>query len=108
MHYKHKSVSREVLDYCVREGHADAALIARWRKEGYERLCCLQCVSTREHSYGTTCICRVPRRDLEAGKIFECPHCGCRGCASGDAAAEALLPAAAAASLAELSPGLRL
>ena len=77
-------ISRELYEYCLREGHADAALIAKWKKQGYERLCCLQCVQTRDHQFATTCVCRVPRAALEPGKIVECAHCGCRGCASGD------------------------
>jgi len=83
MFYKKKSISREVYNFCLREGHADANLIAKWKKAGYERLCCLRCVQTRDHNFGTTCICRVPTDRLEAGKVVECVHCGCRGCASG-------------------------
>jgi bud site selection protein 31 len=99
MYYKRGEVSREVYEYCLREGHADEALIAKWKKPGYEHLCCLSCVAAANHNFGGVCICRVPRKDLDAGKVFECPHCGCRGCASGDASAEALIPAAAAARL---------
>lgn len=32
MFYKRKAVSREVYDYCVKEGYADQNLIAKWRK----------------------------------------------------------------------------
>jgi bud site selection protein 31 len=79
-------ISRELYEYCLREGHADAALIAKWKKQGYERLCCLQCVQARDHQFTTACVCRVPRAALEGGKVVECAHCGCRGCASGDGA----------------------
>ena len=70
MFHAKQAISREVYDFCVKEGYADAALIAKWKKPGYERLCCLQCVSQRDHTHGGTCICRVPRKDLEPGKIF--------------------------------------
>ena len=70
MFHAKQAISREVYDFCVKEGYADAALIAKWKKAGYERLCCLQCVSQRDHTHGGTCICRVPRKDLEPGKIF--------------------------------------
>ena len=80
MYYKRAEVSREVYEYCLREGHADEALIAKWKKPGYENLCCLSCVAPANHNFGGVCICRVPRKDLDAGKVFECPHCGCRGC----------------------------
>ena len=86
MYAKKKAISKELYDYCCREGYADANLIAKWKKPGYERLCCLRCMQTKEHNYGTTCFCRVPKRDLEAGRIVECTQCGCRGCASGDGA----------------------
>lgn len=50
---------------------------------GYERLCCLRCMQPRDHNFGTTCVCRVPKH-LREEKIVECVHCGCKGCASGD------------------------
>ena len=31
---------------------------------GYESLCCLACIQTRDSNHGTTCICRVPRSKL--------------------------------------------
>jgi len=42
------------------------------------------CIQQKNHNFGTTCICRVPKDKLEENKIVECKHCGCRGCASGD------------------------
>lgn len=50
---------------------------------GYERLCCLRCIQPRDHNFGTTCVCRVPKH-LREEKVVECVHCGCKGCASGD------------------------
>jgi len=85
MFYRKKKISREVYEYCLREGYADAGLIAKWKKQGYERLCCLRCIQPKDHNFGTSCICRVPRKKLEAGALVECVHCGCRGCSSGDA-----------------------
>ena len=32
MYYKDKKISKELYDYLVREGYADANLIAKWRK----------------------------------------------------------------------------
>lgn len=82
--YKKKEISRELYEYCLRESWADQNLIAKWKKTGYEKLCCLRCIQSKDHNYGTTCICRVPKAKLEEGKIVQCMHCGCRGCASGD------------------------
>jgi len=79
--YKRKAISRELYDYCIKQRIADQALIAKWKKQGYENLCCLRCIQVRDTNFGTNCICRVPREKLEEGKtIVECVHCGCRGC----------------------------
>ena len=63
-------------------------------QKGYEKLCCIQCAQNEEHNFKSVCICRVgvrivfdlkvPKANLPDGKIVECCHCGCRGCASGD------------------------
>ncbi|KAI2806323.1 hypothetical protein RDWZM_006696 [Blomia tropicalis] len=79
--YKRKAISRELYDYCIKNRIADAALIAKWKKQGYENLCCLRCIQARDTNFGTNCICRVPRDKLEEGRnVVECVHCGCRGC----------------------------
>jgi bud site selection protein 31 len=79
-----KQIAKDLYDWCLREGYADGALIAKWKKPGYDKLCCLMCIQQKNHNFGTTCICRVPKDKLEEGKSVECTHCGCRGCASGD------------------------
>eukprot|EP01132_Coremiostelium_polycephalum_P002245 gene2245-2768_t len=83
MYYKKNEISRELYEYCLLEGFADKNLIAKWKKDGYDRLCCLSCIQVKDHNM-STCICRVPKKDLNAGNVFECVHCGCKGCASGD------------------------
>ncbi|OAO13798.1 hypothetical protein AV274_4473 [Blastocystis sp. ATCC 50177/Nand II] len=82
--YKKGEISKDVYNFCIKWKIADKDLIAMWKKKGYEKLCCMACAQKGEHIQGTTCICRVPKADLPAGKIVECCHCGCRGCASGD------------------------
>ncbi|KNB41746.1 hypothetical protein JH06_5573 [Blastocystis sp. subtype 4] len=82
--YKRGDITREVYDYCIKNKLADPNLIAMWKKKGYEKLCCLQCAQNEEHNFKSVCICRVPKANLPDGKIVECCHCGCRGCASGD------------------------
>ena len=42
--YKKKEISRDLYEFCLREKFGDAALIAKWKKKGYEKLCCLQCI----------------------------------------------------------------
>lgn len=83
MHYKRNAISKELYDYCLKYGYADAALIAKWKKPGYEKLCCLMCIQSNNTVFGTMCICRVPVKKIETGKIVECRQCGCKGCASG-------------------------
>ena len=85
MHYVKRDIDKKLLDWCVKQGYADAGLMSKWKKAGYETLCCVRCVQPRDTNFGTTCVCRVPKKDLEEGKLIECVHCGCRGCASGDA-----------------------
>jgi len=63
LYYKKKQISKELYQYCLQEKIADAALIAKWKKPGYEKLCCLRCIQTRDTNFGTTCICRVPKRE---------------------------------------------
>eukprot|EP00301_Raphidiophrys_heterophryoidea_P014812 c2327_g1_i1.p2 GENE.c2327_g1_i1~~c2327_g1_i1.p2 ORF type:complete len:147 (+),score=15.37 c2327_g1_i1:97-537(+) len=82
--YRKKEISRELYDWLLQEKYADSALIAKWKKAGYERLCCLRCIQARDHNFSTACICRVPKGKREDHTVVECVHCGCRGCASGD------------------------
>ncbi|KAJ3189670.1 Component of the SF3b subcomplex of the U2 snRNP [Irineochytrium annulatum] len=76
MYYKRKAISKQLYDWCLKMDYADEALIAKWRKAGYEKLCCLRCVQPRDTNFNTTCICRVPKDKLEEDKIVECQHCG--------------------------------
>ena len=82
--YKKKEISRELYEYCLREKWADENLIAKWKKAGFERLCCLQCIQKNDTHFGKGCICRVPKDHMEENKMVECVKCGCKGCASGD------------------------
>jgi bud site selection protein 31 len=84
MYYRKKDISKECYEFCLAQNYADANLIAKWKKPGFERLCCLKCIQGKETNFGGTCICRVPKRDLDSSTIVECSQCGCRGCASGD------------------------
>lgn len=44
----------------MREKVADGALIAKWRKPGYELLCSTLAINKGNHHFGTTSHCRVP------------------------------------------------
>lgn len=92
LYYKRNAISKELYEWLLRERYADKMLIAKWKKKGYEKLCCLKCIQSNDTVHGRTCICRVPRETLEENSFdrkekltFEqCIHCGCSGCASTD------------------------
>lgn len=97
LYYTKSAISKQLYDWLLKNGYADAALIAKWKKQGYEKLCCLRCVQTKETNFSGTCICRVPKATLtkgdqgeegegagKGGGGIQCVNCGCRGCASSD------------------------
>lgn len=64
LYYKREAISRELYDWLLKEGYADPkyvlkffflfllltvldSLLAKWKKTGYEKLCCLRCIQTR-------------------------------------------------------------
>lgn len=69
----------------MREKIADGALIAKWRKPGYEILCSLLAIQRGNHNFGTTSHCRVPMRlRAPAQRITPDVQTGCICCVSGD------------------------
>lgn len=84
MYYTYKRISKKVYDYCLKNKIADAGLIAKWKKPGYERLCSTYVINPANYKFGTTSICRVPIKDRgENAKTAQDPTTGCLGCASG-------------------------
>jgi len=89
LYYTYEHISRDVYMYCIDNKLVDAALIAKWKKPGYERLCSTYAINTKNSKYGTVSICRVPRggkhnngaSTLEGS--VENQTTGCLGCASG-------------------------
>ena len=49
----------------------DAALIAKWKKPGYERLCSTYVINTKNYKFGTVSICRVPKQGAQLGSFHE-------------------------------------
>ncbi|EEA06914.1 G10 protein, putative [Cryptosporidium muris RN66] len=82
LYYIDKSINKELYEYCLKQGHGDRELITKWKKPGYEYLCCMNCITNINTNYGTTCICRVPKADLNNNISIECSNCGCTGCSS--------------------------
>lgn len=80
LYYNRDAISKELYDYLLDQNYADRNLIAKWKKPGYENLCCLKCIQPKESNFQTLCICRVPKKDMDGTKIFCCLSCGCKGC----------------------------
>lgn len=85
MFYKRKMISRELYDWLCLQKYCNLDLIAKWKRKGYEKLCCVNCILIEDKSRDNTCFCRVPRKNY-ANKNQEtdlqCVVCGCSGCAS--------------------------
>ncbi|GMM44670.1 U2 snRNP complex subunit [Pichia kluyveri] len=76
--YQRKLISKELYLWLLKYKFVDGELISKWRKRGYENLCCLECIGQ------TVCVCRVPKSDRKSDPDFKCVSCGCRGCSSTD------------------------
>lgn len=85
LYYKKKAISKELYDFLLQEKHGDAALIAKWKKPGYEYLCSLQAIDKRNANFGTTAICRVPLHLRKNGGAAPAVSTGCISCASQEA-----------------------
>jgi bud site selection protein 31 len=83
MYYTYNRISKEVYDYCITNKLVDVALIAKWKKPGYEKLCSTYVINPSNFKFGTVSICRVPKQNLAPGTEIIEPTTGCRGCASG-------------------------
>ena len=79
--WRNKTMSDELYNWICDQGYADRTLIDVWRRPGYDRACCVGCVS-KNTDHGGVCICRVPKEKRQ--KNVKCFHCGCPGCCSGD------------------------
>ncbi|KAK6205524.1 G10 protein [Scheffersomyces amazonensis] len=91
MYYKRKLISKDLYDWLLLQNYVNADLIAKWKKQGYENLCCVQCIMVSDKNHKSTCVCRVPKDKLiengeDEDKItnLQCITCGCKGCASTD------------------------
>jgi bud site selection protein 31 len=80
--WRSRTMGDPVYEWILRQGYADRELINAWRRPGYDRLCCVHCIS-KHSDHGGVCLCRVPRAE-RATKALKCFHCGCPGCCSGD------------------------
>ncbi|KAI9049170.1 hypothetical protein LZ554_007017 [Drepanopeziza brunnea f. sp. 'monogermtubi'] len=72
LYYEKEAISKELYEYLLKNAYADKMLIAKWKKTGYEKLCCLRCVQTKETNFNSTCICRVPKAQMKEDQAVEC------------------------------------
>lgn len=82
--YKKKAIGRPLYDFLVQAKIADQNLIAKWRKPGYEYLCSLQAISSRDTNFGTVGSCRVPLKLRSPQQWGPNVKTGCISCASCD------------------------
>ncbi|KAG5440677.1 hypothetical protein PCK2_000265, partial [Pneumocystis canis] len=54
LYYKREAISKELYEWLLKQGYADGNLIAKWKKNGYEKLCCLRCIQTKEMNFNST------------------------------------------------------
>ncbi|KAF4413338.1 Pre-mRNA-splicing factor cwf14 [Colletotrichum fructicola Nara gc5] len=73
MYYEKEAISKQLYEWLLKNGYADAMLIAKWKKQGYEKLCCLRCVQTKETNFNSTCVCRVPKAQLKGDQEVQGP-----------------------------------
>lgn len=82
LYYKKKAISKELYDWLLLEKHADASLIAKWKKPGFEFLCSLMAIDKRNTNFSTTAICRVPLHLRKPGAAQPSVTTGCISCSS--------------------------
>lgn len=80
--YVHGTVSDALLKYLVKEKIADGALLAKWRKPGYDTVCSMSVLTKSNTNFGTVGICRTPLKD-RSGQIMPNVQTGCVCCVSG-------------------------
>lgn len=85
LYYKTKAISKELYEYLLKEKWADANLIAKWKKPGFEYLCSLAAIDKSRTHFGTTSICRVPLHLRKPGPQGPNSATGCISCASSEA-----------------------
>ncbi len=84
MYYLHHRITKKVYEYCMRNKLIGTALIAKWKKTGYERLCSTYVITSNNYKFGTSSICHVLLKDWSPEQLLTMDlTTGCRGCVSG-------------------------
>lgn len=74
LYYEKEAISKQLYDYLLKNGYADAMLIAKWKKQGYEKVCFWmynQCHITMliQDSFAALVASR-PRRPISVLRVF--------------------------------------
>merc|ERR1711976_156286 len=64
-----KQISQTLYEWCLRQNYADGALIAKWKKPGYEKLCCLMCIQQKITILGPHVYAEFPKRNSKRAKL---------------------------------------
>ena len=78
LYYEKEAISKQLYDYLLKNGYADAMLIAKWKKQGYEKVCTLMYAQGRTkmlipYSFAAPVASR-PRRPISDRLVFAvCP-----------------------------------
>lgn len=54
LYYEKEAISKKLYDWLLKNGYADAMLIAKWKKQGYEKVSCYHSSQLRA-LYGHAC-----------------------------------------------------
>ena len=81
--HRDEEIDDETLQFCINQGFAESSLIDKWSTRGYESLCCVRCIDTKNSNFRTVCRCRVPHSGNSDDTFTGCSLCGCKGCSSG-------------------------
>ena len=69
MYYTYHRITKDVYQYCIDQKLIDAALISKWKKTGYERLCSTYVINPMNYKFNTVSICRVPYKDRSKDQL---------------------------------------
>lgn len=71
MYYEKEAISKQLYDWLLKNGYADANLIAKWKKQGYEKVRIIVCdwgIKLMGNSYAA-CGASKPKRPISARRV---------------------------------------
>jgi hypothetical protein len=81
LYYEKEAISKQLYDWLLKNNYADANLIAKWKKQGYEKVrrrwlkeSALPCVTNNVSSFAACAVYRRRRRILMPHASAACPR----------------------------------